>query len=119
MRTNGLRSACKRKLVHTTDSHQDLPIAENVLNRQFEPETVNKAWVADVTSIRTRGYWDTQSTITTIDTRRFSVRPAAVSLKATGWRLPRPRVSMFSCFMPVCANTVATLLARRTESCWL
>ena len=57
MRSNGLRSAWKRKFVHTTDSKHDLPIAENVLNRQFEPEAVNKAWVADITYIRTRSGW--------------------------------------------------------------
>ncbi len=57
MRTNGLCSAWKRKFVHTTDSKHDLPIAENVLNRQFDPEAVNKAWVADITYIRTRSGW--------------------------------------------------------------
>ena len=57
MRANGLRSTWKRKFVHTTDSKHDLPIAENVLNRQFEPETVNTAWVADITYIRTRSGW--------------------------------------------------------------
>jgi putative transposase len=57
MRTNGLRSAWKRKFVHTTDSKHDLPVAENVLNRQFEPEAVNTAWVADITYIRTRSGW--------------------------------------------------------------
>lgn len=57
MRINGLRSAWKRKFVHTTDSKHDLPIAENVLNRQFEPEAANKAWVADITYIRTRSGW--------------------------------------------------------------
>ncbi|WP_248764481.1 IS3 family transposase, partial [Pseudomonas sp. MWU12-2319] len=28
-----------------------------MLNRQFDPEAVNKAWVADVTYIRTRSGW--------------------------------------------------------------
>ena len=57
MRANGLRSAWKRKFVHTTDSKHDLPVADNVLNRQFEPEAVNTAWVADITYIRTRSGW--------------------------------------------------------------
>ncbi|MHC8409793.1 IS3 family transposase [Pseudomonas sp. Hz4] len=57
MRANGLRSAWKRKFVHTTDSNHDLPIAENVLNRQFDPVAPNKAWVADITYIRTRSGW--------------------------------------------------------------
>ena len=57
IRANGLRSTWKRKFVHTTDSKHDLPVAENVLNRQFEPEAVNTAWVADITYIRTRSGW--------------------------------------------------------------
>lgn len=57
MCANGLRSAWKRKFAHTTDSKHDLPVAGNVLNRQFEPEAVNKAWVADITYIRTRSGW--------------------------------------------------------------
>ena len=57
MRVNGLRSAWKRKFIHTTNSNHDLPIAGNVLNRQFDPEAVNKAWVADITYIRTRSGW--------------------------------------------------------------
>lgn len=57
MRDNGLRSAWKRKFVHTTDSNHDLPVADNVLNRQFAPGAVNKAWVADITYIRTRIGW--------------------------------------------------------------
>ena len=57
MRANGLRSAWKPKFVHTTDSNHDLPIAENVLNRHFNPVTPNEAWVADITYIRTRSGW--------------------------------------------------------------
>jgi putative transposase len=57
MRANGLRSAWKRKFVHTTDSNHDLPIAENILSRQFDPTAPNKAWVADITYIRTRSGW--------------------------------------------------------------
>ena len=57
MRAHDLRSTWKCKFVHTTDSKHDLPIAENVLNRQFEPDAVNKAWVADITYIRTRIGW--------------------------------------------------------------
>jgi len=57
MRANGLRPVWKRKFVHTTDSKHDLPIAPNVLTRQFEPDAPNKAWVADITYIRTRSGW--------------------------------------------------------------
>lgn len=57
MRINGLRPAWKRQFIHTTDSKHDLPIAANILNRQFSPATANAAWVSDITYIRTRSGW--------------------------------------------------------------
>lgn len=57
MRINGLRPIWKRKFIHTTDSNHALPIADNVLDRQFAPEVANRAWVADITYIRTRSGW--------------------------------------------------------------
>lgn len=57
MKQYDLRCAWKRKFVHTTNSNHDLPIAENLLNRQFMPEGINQSWVADITYIRTRSGW--------------------------------------------------------------
>jgi len=54
MREAGLRTTWKRKFVSTTDSKHTLPVAENVLDRQFEP---NRAWVSDITYIRTAQGW--------------------------------------------------------------
>lgn len=57
MRLNRLRPVWKRKFIHTTDSHHALPIADNVLNRNFAPAMANAAWVSDITYIRTRSGW--------------------------------------------------------------
>lgn len=57
MRINNLRPAWKRKFIHTTDRKHALPIADNALNRQFQPDAANRAWVADITYIRTRSDW--------------------------------------------------------------
>lgn len=57
MREQQLRATWKRKFVHTTDSHHALPVADNVLQRQFHPDLANQAWVADITYIRTRSGW--------------------------------------------------------------
>lgn len=57
MKTLGLRPIWGRKFVHTTNSNHDFPVAENLLNRQFNPERANQAWVADITYIRTRSGW--------------------------------------------------------------
>jgi putative transposase len=52
-----LKPIWKRKFVHTTDSKHDLPVFDNVLNRQFKPEAANQAWVSDITYIRTLSGW--------------------------------------------------------------
>ena len=57
MRLNRLRPVWRRKFVHTTDSKHGLAVSCNVLNRQFEKELPNQAWVCDITYIRTRSGW--------------------------------------------------------------
>lgn len=57
MKQQDLRPIWKRKFVHTTDSNHNFPVAENLLNRQFNPEQINQSWVADITYIRTRSGW--------------------------------------------------------------
>ena len=57
MREAGLVPVWKKKFVSTTDSNHALPVAENVLNRRFNPAEPNQAWVADITYIRTRSGW--------------------------------------------------------------
>lgn len=53
----GINAQVKRQFVTTTDSNHDLPIAENVLNRNFTATEPDKAWVADITYIPTEQGW--------------------------------------------------------------
>jgi putative transposase len=57
MRDHGIRAKTARKFRCTTDSNHGLPVAENLLDRQFDPDAPNEAWVADTTSIPTREGW--------------------------------------------------------------
>jgi putative transposase len=57
MRTHQLKPVWKRKFIHTTDSKHNLPVFENVLDRQFTPATANQAWVSEITYIRTGSGW--------------------------------------------------------------
>ena len=57
MREAGIAAKTKRKFRQTTDSNHGLPVAENVLDRQFDPDEPNASWVADVTYIPTREGW--------------------------------------------------------------
>ncbi len=43
--------------VTTTDSNHDLPVAENLLDRQFNPSEANEVWLADITYLPTREGW--------------------------------------------------------------
>jgi putative transposase len=57
MRENGIRAKSAKKFRNTTDSNHSLPVAENVLDRQFEAQNPNERWVADITYISTREGW--------------------------------------------------------------
>jgi transposase InsO family protein len=58
MRDHGIVAKSARKFrVTTTDSHHDLPVAENLLDRQFNPAEANEVWLADITYIPTREGW--------------------------------------------------------------
>jgi putative transposase len=57
MRDNGIAAKTARKFHCTTDSDHDLPVADNLLDRQFDPESPNESWVTDITYIPTREGW--------------------------------------------------------------
>jgi transposase InsO family protein len=44
----GLESRRKRRFKATTDSKHDFPVAENVLDRKFEVDAPDVAWVTDI-----------------------------------------------------------------------
>jgi transposase InsO family protein len=58
MRTIGLRSKIHRKFrPQTTNSNHRLPVAPNVLDRQFSQTQLNRGWASDITYIPTdEGY---------------------------------------------------------------
>jgi putative transposase len=58
MRDNGIRAKTARRFrCRTTDSSHPLPVADNILDRDFQPEGPNQAWVADITYIPTGEGW--------------------------------------------------------------
>ena len=57
MRQDGLRARQKKRFRRTTDSNHTDPIAENVLQRDFEPAAPNQSWVTDVTYVHTAEGW--------------------------------------------------------------
>jgi putative transposase len=57
MRDNDVRAKTARKFRNTTDSNHPLPVADNLLDRQFDAQAPNERWSADVTYIPTREGW--------------------------------------------------------------
>jgi len=57
MREAGIAAKTKRKFRPTTDPNHSPPVAQNVLDRDVDPEEPNTSWVADVTYIPTREGW--------------------------------------------------------------
>ena len=58
MQQHGIRARGKRRFrVTTTDSRHGLPIAPNLLNRNFAMAAPNRAWTGDITYIPTNEGW--------------------------------------------------------------
>ena len=57
MRENGLKGRQKKLFCCSTDSRHSLPVAPNVLDRNFNPTGPNQTWAGDVTYIGTEEGW--------------------------------------------------------------
>lgn len=82
MHLHGLKPVWKRKFMHTTDSKHALPVFDNVLARQFSPAAANRAWVADITYIRTRSGWLHLATVMDLYSRKIIGWALAPSMPA-------------------------------------
>ena len=54
---HGIKARSKRKFVVTTDSRHDLPVAPNLLARDFAPSAPDRVWSSDITYIATDEGW--------------------------------------------------------------
>jgi putative transposase len=72
MADNDIHAITKRRFrVCTTDSKHDLPIAENLLDRNFRAYRPNQKWVADITYIHTDEGWLYLAAIMDLCTRKI------------------------------------------------
>lgn len=71
LRRQGLRPVYKRPYLVTTDSDHDLPVAPNVLDRRFDGWSVDRAWVADITYLRTDEGWLYLACVLDLGSRRI------------------------------------------------
>jgi transposase InsO family protein len=52
-----LKAKNKRKFKATTDSNHNLPIYENIINRDFTATAINQKWFSDISYIETNEGW--------------------------------------------------------------
>ena len=71
MKDKGLRSTRGRKFIVTTDSNHTMPVAENILDRNFESDAPNEKWVTDITFIPTHQGWNYLATVMDLFARRI------------------------------------------------
>lgn len=57
MRRAGIHACRPRRSRSTTDSRHALPVAANLINREFAAPAMNTKWAADITYIETREGW--------------------------------------------------------------
>ena len=57
MKIHGIIGKAKKKFKATTNSKHNLPVAENLLNQNFEAEKPNSVWVSDITYVPTLEGW--------------------------------------------------------------
>jgi putative transposase len=57
MRENGIHARHKRRYKVTTDSKHGLPVAANLLDRNFTPSAPNQVWTSDITYLWTDEGW--------------------------------------------------------------
>lgn len=70
MAGQGLRGRRKPRFCKTTDSNHDLPVAANVLDRNFEVDGPDRAWVGDITYVWTLEGWMYLAVIIDLFSRR-------------------------------------------------
>ena len=71
MRENEIRAKSRKKYKVTTDSKHSLPVAENIVNRDFAPGIANKTWCADITYIWTSEGWLYLAAVIDVGTRKI------------------------------------------------
>jgi putative transposase len=72
MRRHGTAARTKREFRCTTDSNHGRPVAEDVVNRQFEPEAVDRTWAADVAYVATAEGWLRLAAVEALYSRRIA-----------------------------------------------
>ena len=71
MAEHGLKAASQKKFRVTTDSDHKHPVAENLLNREFEQSEPDRVWLSDITYVWTTEGWLYLACVMDVCTRKI------------------------------------------------
>jgi transposase InsO family protein len=137
MKNKGIFAKTKKKFRVTTDSNHNLPVAPNLLKRNFSPEAKNQIWAGDITYVGTREGWLFLAVVVDLFSRQIvgwslektMTKDLVVSAlkKAIGRRQPGPglifhsdRGSQYCCseFKKVLLENRILQSQSRKANCW-
>jgi putative transposase len=105
MKAHGIRSIVhKRFRVQTTDSNHNYPIAKNLLDRDFTPEKTGKAWVSDITYIRTLEGWLYLTTVVDLGDRKVIGWALSQTLRSCDTVIPAWKMAVRN--RPITSNLI-------------
>ena len=123
MRENGIRARHKRRYKATTDSTHTLPVAPNVLDRNFTPTAPNQAWSADLTYVWTDEGWLYLAVVLDLFNREivgWSIKPRMTADIVTdeltmAWFRRKPAPGLISSLGPRCQYASQVFQSKLTE----
>ena len=104
MKVLGIQAKGKKKFKATTDSKHNLPVAPNLLNRDFTATKPNEKWCGDITYVWTEEGWLYLATVIDLYSRKvigWSLQPTMTkqlvcdALMMALWRRSFPRGVLF------------------------
>lgn len=102
MRKENIRSIIKKRYKTTTNSSHQYPVVENKLNREFNLNKKNTAWVSDLTYISTSEGWLYLTTVIDLYDRKVIGWALSETMKASKTTIPA--FNMAKCNRPLQEN---------------
>ncbi len=105
MKAHGIKSIVhKRFRIQTTDSNHNYPVAKNLLDRDFAPEKTGKAWVSDITYIRTLEGWLYLTTVVDLGDRKVIGWALSQTLRTCDTVIPAWKMAVSN--RPITSNLI-------------
>ena len=111
MQEHGIKARGKKKFVVATDSKHNLPIATNLLQRNFTAQAPNQVWTGDITYIATDEFWLYLAVVLDLFSRQV-----------VGWKHAAEHAKLIgngcaaNCVVPACARKRRDLSLRPRQS---